>query len=126
MARGDDGIRKEGGGFKLFGVEINLGHEIQNKPSSAFESVKVQKKRIHEDVGDDDRLRKSKSLGNLHEMSNQSGGGGDGDCGGDGGDGAGDGAGGDGTGYHSDGELHLSSRRAAHMRRKGIKIFRFE
>ncbi|XP_017238395.1 uncharacterized protein LOC108211336 [Daucus carota subsp. sativus] len=118
MARGDDGSGKEGGGFKLFGVEINFGHELNKK--SGDESGKVQKKRGHDDDegGESDRLRKSKSVGNLHEMGNHSGGEGDADA--NGGDGAvGGGGGADDSGYHSDGVLHVNSRRAAHMRRKG-------
>lgn len=116
MAQGqgdDDGSGKEGVGFKLFGVEISVADELSNKSSS--ESLNLQKKRSHEDGGDDnDRLRKSKSMGNLQEMCNQSGGGG-------GGGGAAAAAGAvDDSGYHSDGVLHVNSRRAAHMRRKGI------
>ncbi|KAK1392864.1 putative transcription factor [Heracleum sosnowskyi] len=108
MAKGDDGSGKkqQSVGFKLFGVEINVADELSDK------SLNVQKKRSHEDDGvgdDDDRLRKSKSMGNLHEMFNQSGAGADGGANG----------GVDESGYHSDGVLHVNSRRAAHMRRKG-------
>lgn len=108
MAIGDDGSGKESKGFMLFGVEINVADELSNKSS---ESLNVQKKRGHEDGADDDRLRKTKSMGNLHEMCNQSGAGAA----------AGGGANGgvDESGYHSDGVLHVNSRRAAHMRRKG-------
>lgn len=110
MAQGDDdGSGKETVGFKLFGVEINVADELSNK--SSIESLNVQKKRSHEDDGgDDDRLRKTKSMGNLHEMCNQSGV-------------AAAGGAVDDSGYHSDGVLHVNSRRAAHMRRKGIKFF---
>ncbi|XP_074379545.1 uncharacterized protein LOC141720807 [Apium graveolens] len=100
---GDDGSGKESVGFKLFGVEINVADDLSDKSSS--ENLNLQKKRSHEDDGaDEDRLRKTKSMGNLHEMCNQS---------------ATAIVDVDDSGYHSDGVLHVNSRRADHMRRKG-------